>query len=80
MIVAEYNAKQRKTEIHFIDRVPELVQDVEGITKIVNLVSRLLYQEVYGFSSVCWKSTGKCTENRGFRIESTFSFVRNQIS
>lgn len=54
----EYNAKQRRTEIHFIDRVPELVQDVEGITKIVNLVSKLLYQEVYGFSSVCWKSTG----------------------
>ena len=76
----EYNAKQRKTEIHFIDRVPELVQDVEGITKIVNLVSRLLYQEVYGFSSVCWNTTGKCMENRGFRIESTFSFVRNQIS
>ena len=75
----EYNAKQRKTEIHFIDRVPELVQDVEGITKIVNLVSRLLYQEVYGFFPVCWNTIGKCTENRGFRIGSTFFFVRNQI-
>lgn len=75
----EYNAKQRKTEIHFIDRVPELEQDVEGITKIVNLVSKLLYQEVYGFSSVCWKTYQKCRENRGFKIESTFSFVRNQI-
>lgn len=53
MILVEYNAKKRQTEINFIDRVPELVQDVEGISKIVNLVSRLLYQEVYGFFRVC---------------------------
>ena len=53
LILVEYNAKKRQTEINFIDRVPELVQDVEGISKIVNLVSRLLYQEVYGFFRVC---------------------------
>ena len=63
----EYNAKERKTEIHFIDRVPELNQDVEGITKIVSLVSRLLYREVYGFYDVCWSNILKCKENRGLR-------------
>lgn len=67
MILVEYNAKERKTEIHFIDRVPELNQDVEGITKIVSLVSRLLYREVYGFCDVCWSNILKCKENRGLR-------------